>query len=359
MSVPEPVPAANAARRPPPLLRRDEWKLPYRPLIRQGDLQTTLARYWPQALDERRFPTESRLFHTDSETRVLAKLNTQPGNIPNAERPTVLAVHGLTACDHAPYMISTARAALASGFDVVRLNVRNCGGTEHLCRTLYHSGLTSDLAQVVEALGPRPLFVVGYSMGGNIALKLAGEWGSTPPEHVQAVCAVSPPVRLDLCSKNIGRLRNFVYEKRFLLQLRAALRRKRAAIPEALPTAGLPKPASIWEFDDVYTAPAFGFVDAEDYYRQCSAARFLADIRVPTLVLHARNDPFIPFEAFDLAALRENPWISFLSPPHGGHVAFIARGRPRFWAQHQALRFFEAIGESLPTWPPRVPICGG
>ena len=279
----------------------------------------------------------------------MAKLNALPGNAPDSERPTVLALHGLTACDHAPYMISTARTALASGFDVMRLNVRNCGGTEHLCRTLYHSGLTCDLAHVVEALAPRPLFVVGYSMGGNIALKLAGEWGPAPPEHVRALCAISPPVRLDLCSRNIGRLRNFVYEKRFLLQLRAALRRKRAATPEALPTAGLPKTASIWEFDEVYTAPAFGFADAEDYYRQCSAARFLHDIRVPTLVLHARDDPFIPFEAFNLAALRENPWISFLSPPHGGHVAFVSKGQPRFWAQDQAMRFFAAIGESLPT----------
>lgn len=327
-------------RRFPP---REEWEVPYRPLVRHGDLQTVVARYWPQFLDTRRFPTSSRLFRTDPETRVLAQFNFQPGTRPEAERRSVLAVHGLTACDRAPYMISTASAALASGFDAVRLNVRNCGGTEHLCRTLYHSGLTSDLAKVVEALAPRPLFLVGFSMGGNIALKLAGEWGDSPPDHVRAICAVSPPLRLDLCSRNIGRSRNFVYQKRFLLQLRAALRRKKAALPDVFSELRIESPRSIWEFDEIYTAPAFGFGSAEDYYRQCSAARFLDRIRVPSLILQAQDDPFVPIEAFDVAALRTNPQIALVSPRHGGHVAFVARGRTRFWAQEQSMRFFASI----------------
>lgn len=337
------LPVEEPAREPPTLLWSKDWRLEFRPLLRHGDLQTVVARYWPQSLDERRFPTESRIFRTDPDTKVLAKLNAQPGDMPASLRPTVLAIHGLTACDRAPYMISMARTALESGFDVARLNVRNCGGTEHLCRTLYHSGLTADLREVVNALAPRPLFVVGFSMGGNMALKLAGEWGASPPSHVRAVCAVSPPVKLDLCSKNIGLPRNIVYERRFLRQLRAALRRKKAAMPEFSASSGIPTPGSIWEFDELVTAPSFGFRDAKDYYRRCSAAGFLQSIRLPCLVIHAQDDPFIPFEAFDLAVLRENPWLSFLSPPNGGHVAFLARGRRRFWAQEQAMRYFDAI----------------
>ena len=341
MPVADASPAGSAERRFP--APAGDWRLPYRPLFRSGDLQTVAARYWPQAFDERRYPTRSRHFRVDAHTTVLAKLNLQSGGAAPDECPTVLAVHGLTACDHAPYMLSMARTALRSGFDVARLNVRNCGGTEHLCRTLYHSGLTDDLRRVAEELAPRPLYLVGYSMGGNIALKLAGEWGADAPPHVRAVCAVSPPVRLDLCSRNIGRRRNAVYELRFLRQLRAALRRKAALMPELFGQRALLRPASIWEFDETVTAPAFGFRDAADYYVRCSAAGFLDRIRLPALILQARDDPFIPFEAFDLPAARGNPWLTLLSPRRGGHVAFLAKGPRRFWAQEQAARFFGAL----------------
>ncbi len=327
----------------PARLHAEDWCLPYRPLFRNGDLQTVVARYWPQSLDGALYPAEQVWYRTDPETTVLGRLNSrrQTGN--DHPQPTVLAVHGLTACDHAPYMIAMARIALRAGFDVLRLNVRNCGGTEHLCRTLYHSGLTSDLREVVGALAPRPLCIVGFSMGGNIALKLAGEWGENAPPHVRAICAISAPVRLEVCSRHIGRRRNFVYEKRFLRQLRSALHRKREVMPDLFPDRDLPAPNSIWEFDDVFTAPSFGFRDASDYYRRCSAARFLGDIRVPCLVLQAQDDPMVPFESFDLPDWEENPWLRLLSPRHGGHVGFLAKGRPRFWAQEQATSFFSAM----------------
>ncbi len=329
-------------RNPVATLHGTRWQLPFRPLIRNGDLQTIAAHYWPRSIDERRYPTTDRLIRTDPLTKVLVRVNQQPGSKPDEERPTVLALHGLTACDHAPYMVSTACAALASGFDAVRMNMRNCGGTEHLCRTLYHSGQTSDLRKVAESLAPRPVYLVGFSMGGNVALKLAGEWGASPPEHVRGACAISPPVRLDMCSRNIGRPRNFVYERRFLLQLSAAMRRKHTAMPDLFPAPYARRPQSVWQFDETITAPAFGFRDAKDYYRQCSAARFLGDIRIPTLIIQARDDPFIPFAAFDLRAFERNPWLTLLSPRSGGHVAFLAKGADRFWAQRQTMQFFAA-----------------
>ena len=348
MPLAEATPAFSARRAPASKGPEEQgWRLPFRPLWRNGDLQTVAAHYWPRRIDERRFPTATRLFRTDPQTQVLARLNTLPASPSASERPIVVALHGLTACDRAPYMVSTARAALDAGFDAMRLNMRNCGGTEHLCRTLYHSGLTTDLRQVIAALAPRTVFVVGYSMGGNVALKLAGEWGNEPPSHVRAVCAISPPIRLGLCSRNIGRPRNAVYEARFLRQLRAALRRKRLLMPESFPDPDVVQPRSVWDFDEFVTAPAFGFADAADYYSQCSAAGFLHRIRVPTLVIQAVDDPFIPFEAFDIPALRESPWLALLSPRHGGHVAFLAKSPNRFWAQEQAMRYFAAAGRKL------------
>ncbi len=335
-----------AARRAADILRRGDWLVPYYPLIRHGDVQTIVARYWPRSLDSGRFPTKSRFFVTDSETTVLAKVNEPDTDLPAEQRPAVLALHGLTACDRAPYMLTSAQAALSAGFGSFRLNVRNCGGTEHLCRTLYHSGLTHDLRRVVEELAPRPVYILGYSMGGNIALKLAGEWGASAPGHVRAVCAVSPPIELALCSREIGRLRNWVYEQRFLRQLRAALRRKMAVMPNEFPERDLSSIKTIWQFDEEITAPGFGFADAADYYRQSSSAAFLAEIQIPTLVLHAQDDPFIPFRAFDVDAFEQNPWIALLAPPHGGHVAFLGRSGSWFWAQQQAMGYFGAISRA-------------
>lgn len=334
---PDPAPAEPVTG----FLERSEWQLPFRPLFRSGDLQTILGRYWPRSLDERRFPTVGKLFRTEPDTQVLAKFNAPPDGGDSAHRPTVLAIHGLTACDRAPYMLSSAQIALESGFDAVRLNVRNCGGTEPLCNTLYHSGLTVDLRAVVEQLTPRPLYLLGFSMGGNIALKLAGEWGSAVPEHVRGVCSISAPIQLAMCSRHIGLRRNFIYERRFLLQLRDAVRRKNAATPGLFADPRVAEVSSIWEFDERVTAPAFGFEDAADYYRQSSAAGYIGKIRVPTLLIQARDDPFIPFGAYDVRSLQENPCLTLLSPDHGGHVAFLGRGSARFWAIQQAVRFFE------------------
>ncbi len=325
------------------VLHGDTWRSPFRPLTRNGDLQTVLGRYWPRDLDETTHPGQQRLVATEPGTSVLVRWNEQLGSRREAERPILLSLHGLTACDRAPYMLSTARAALDGGFDSARMNMRNCGGTEHLCPTLYHSGLTSDLDAVARQLAPRPVFLTGFSMGGNVALKLAGEWGAKPPDNVLGVCAISPPVQLAMCSKNIGRPRNLVYELRFLRQLRAAVRRKRSVMPGAIPGSNPEQVRSIWEFDEAVTAPAFGFRDAADYYRNCSAAHFLHAVRIPTLVIQARDDPFVPFEAFDLPAFRSNDSLRLLSPRHGGHVAFLAKGPERFWAQREAVRFFQAL----------------
>jgi len=304
--------------------------------VGQGDAQTILGRYWPASIDEARFPTEAVRFATEPGVTVTGKWNRTGGEV------VLVLVHGLTACTDARYMLSLAQSALEQGYDVLRLNVRNCGGTEALCPTLYHSGITADLRSVVDQLAPRRLVLLGFSMGGNQAVKLAGDWGDAPPPHVRGVCGVSVPARLDDCSRRIGEFRNRVYEIRFLRQLAATLRVKQQLMPDLF--AGLePRHPTIWEFDDKVTAPAFGFADAADYYQHASAARVLENIRVPTLMIQAEDDPFIPFSTYQDPAFDSNPNLTLLESRRGGHVAFLGRGAPRFWAEQQALNWFGAL----------------
>ncbi len=310
----------------------------FRPLLCHGDLQTIVGRYWPNPFDETAHATETRLFRTSENTQVLAHIN-RPSSPAGAG--TLIAVHGLTGSSESSYMRSLVRAALGRGLSIIRLNVRNCGGTEHLSPTLYHSGFTHDLRAVVEQLSPAPLVIVGFSMGGNIALKLAGEWADAPPSNVRGICGISVPIRLDVCARRLGERRNRIYEIRFLRELERTVRMKQRLMPElfeSLPSSGT---KSIYDFDDRVTAPAFGFRDADDYYEHASSARFLERIRVPTLMLQAKDDPFIPFEVFENALIGACLHIRLVATECGGHVAFLARSAPRFWAQQQAVEFAE------------------
>ena len=312
------------------------------PLIRSGDWQTILAHFWPARLDLRRYASEARLFETEPGVRIVAQCDRARGFRSNG---TVLIIHGLEGSSASPYVVRMAARALKAGFQVVRMNVRNCGGTEHLGPTLYHSGLTTDLRSVAEQLWQTPLYIVGFSMGGNMALKLAGEWGTGFPPQVKAVCAVSPPVDLGACALRIAEPRNHVYESRFLRHLQQTLSRKKAVMAVDYSLEPFSRIRTLIDFDNVYTAPAFGFRDAFDYYAHASSNCHLWNIRLPALVIQAQDDPFIPFAIFDSAAFRENPSLSLLTPRSGGHVAFLSRRQPRFWAQEQALRFFEWVRE--------------
>jgi predicted alpha/beta-fold hydrolase len=256
----------------------------------------------------------------------------------------MVVVHGLEGSSRSPYVRRLSSRALDAGYHVVRLNIRNCGGTEHLGPTLYHSGLTTDLRAVVEQLPSKPLFIVGFSMGGNMALKLAGEWGSHYPSYVKAICAVSPPIDLAECALRIAERRNRIYETRFLKGLRQTLTRKQAVMPVSYTLEAFGRIRTLIDFDNAYTAPAFGYRDAFDYYTHASANRHLHRIQVPTLVVHAQDDPFIPFKVFSHPAFNENPHLQLLAPRFGGHVAFLSREKPRFWAEEQALRFCDGMG---------------
>ncbi len=304
----------------------------YAPLFENPDLNTIVGRYWPATLDA----GEPRLFTTEPGVQVLARCHWR-----NPASPVIVLVHGLEGSSESTYVRWTARMALGRGWDVVRLNVRNCGGTEHLSPTLYHSGLTTDLRAVVDQLAGRRLFLTGFSMGGNQVLKLAGEWAAFAPAHVARVCAISPPIDLGACARRLAEPRNRIYQRHFLRSLAARFRRKARLFPDRYSAAALSGVRSIIDFDQRITAPAFGFRDAWDYYGQSSARRFLGAVRVPSCIIQAQDDPFIPFESFRVP---ENPWIELLVTERGGHVAFLSRsGASRFWAAGQALRFLEGL----------------
>ena len=316
------------------------WLQPFEPLFRNRHLETIVGRFWRSPLDDSKWPTTEKLFATELGVRVMAHINRQP----DALRPaTVLAVHGLTSSSQAPYMRNLADVALRTGFDVIRLNVRNCGGTEHLAPTLYHSGLTADLRSVVEQLAPAPVFLVGFSMGGNMVLKLAGEWGASHPAHVKAVCGISVPIDLASCARRLGLRSNRLYERHFLRDLLRTVAKKHDLMPERFGSPRLLDISSIWGFDEVVTAPSFGFRDAADYYDHASSASFLPAVRVPALVIQAKDDPFIPFEVFNLSTFSTNANLRLVATEFGGHVAFLARKQPRFWAIEQAVRFFQTL----------------
>ncbi len=314
---------------------------PYRPLLCSGHAQTVLGRYWTLPKEDPRFPARERLFRTEPDVQVLAHEN----RFEAAESvPTLLILHGLAASSTAPYVRRSTQTALAAGYNVLRPNVRNCGGTEHLSPTLYHSGLTWDLRCIVDELAPAPLYILGFSMGGNIALKLAGEWDDEPPPHVRGICGISVPIRLGLCARELGRLHNRVYEWRFMRMLRQTLRKKQELMPERYGAFSSGHIRSIYEFDEHVTAPAFGFRNADDYYEKCSCASFLPRVRVPSLLIHSDDDPFIPPDTYADPVFEQNPHVKLLRTRYGGHVAFLSRHHPRFWAEEQALAFFAALG---------------
>lgn len=303
---------------------------PFHPYFRNPHLLTIAGNFWPRSIDESRFPARARIWPTEPGTSVLIHSHAPIG--PSSGE--VLLHHGLEGSSASGYMISMAQCLLEAGFSVHRMNMRSCGGSEALTNTLYHSGLTQDVRAVLEQLraehrGPR--FLVGFSLGGNVALKLAGEMGEPAGALLAGVCAVSTPIDLHACVSRLGAPENALYARRFIRSLRARYRRRHAADPARFPLDGIESTRTIFEFDDRFTAKAFGFGSAPNYYATQSALGFLSGIRVPTLVVQAQDDPLIPYSIYESGALRGNPRIELLAPAHGGHLGFISRLRPRFW----------------------------
>ena len=316
--------------------------LPFEPFFRNPDLATIAGNFWSRPRFDARWPVEAVVHRTEPEVQVLVHAQ-RPERPPAGE---ILMIHGLEGSSNSGYLISLAHAALTRGWAASRLNLRGCGGTEHLAITSYHAGQTSDVVEVLRQrarASGRPLFLIGFSLGGNIALKLAGELGASASDLLAGVCAVSTPIDLAKCAETLGLPRNRIYQNRFVSRLKDRIRRRHIQAPRLYTLEHLPKIRSIIDFDDHYTAQLFGFGTAANYFRTQASNQFLERIQTPTLLIQAKDDPLIPFSVYDHPAFAGNPRLRLVAPDHGGHVGFIARRRPRFWVDELLLDWIEEV----------------
>ena len=291
-----------------------------------------------------------RYFDVDDDARVVAECHWQPEPW---HKPTILALHGLNGSSDAHYMRGIASKAFERGMNVVRLNQRNCGDTEHLSAGLFHSGLTHDARQVIRELttvdGLTAIAVAGYSLGGNLSLKLAAEYGDHPPQELLGVVAVSPIIEIGECVKALERPGNVLYQWNFVKDLKRRMRRKDKCWPGRFDISRLSSIRTVRQFDDEYTAPHFGFNGADDYYHRASAMRVIERIHVPALIIAAEDDPFVPVEAFRDPKLTGNPHIELAICEHGGHCGFVAAASGEddgYWAENEIVEFVARTRDS-------------
>ncbi len=328
----------------------------FRPLglLRNAHAMTLASTFWRRGT-HRLGKSVPRDFETDPGTKVRGHCHWQPSP---QDHPTLIVLHGLEGSSESGYARGTAEKAWVAGFNVIRLNQRNCGGTETLSPTLYHSGLSQDIRSVVFELierdGLPEIFASGYSMGGNLVLKMAGELGDAAPKELRGIAAIAPALELAACADALAEPRNFIYEHHFVTRLKRSMRRKARLFPDLYPLKDVKdfeKISTVRGFDDVVTARFCGFRDAEEYYQTSSALRVISSIRRPTLIVTAKNDPFVPIEPFHDPALQQNPFITFYAPEYGGHCAFISSegGDERFWAEARIIEFCRSLSLLAPT----------
>jgi predicted alpha/beta-fold hydrolase len=322
-----------------------------RRFLRNGHMQTIAGNFLPRP-DHLPVPTPelvevSPASESQIATEVLCQCHWQHVDV-RAQRPTAILVHGLEGSASSQYVVGNANKLWSAGANVIRMNMRNCGGTEQYSPTLYHSGLSGDVGAVMRFFLERErlesIALIGYSMGGNLVLKLAGDLGADAPRELHSVVGVSPAIDLDLSASALHRPQNRLYERRFLRNLLKRFRHKVRLFPRAFDPNRAVGIRSLREFDDRITALYSGFASAADYYYRAAAARVVDHIAVPTLVLHALDDPFVLISPETLGKLAANPHITLLQTQHGGHCAFLAPPDPAsgddgYWAESTLLRF--------------------
>jgi predicted alpha/beta-fold hydrolase len=331
--------------------------VPRKPFV-GGHAQTIAGNFLPRRNE---MPAaEERLIQVEPEVQVLCHCHWQAGR---STAMTLIIVHGLEGSTDSQYVVGTGSKAWSAGMNVVRMNMRNCGDTEHLGPTLYNSSMSHDVGMVAKALiredRLQKVALAGFSMGGNLVLKLLGEWGREAPKEVKAAIGISPAMDLAASADALHDRANRVYEWKFLRGLQRRIKRKAALYPGRYDTGYLRGIRSLREFDDQITARYCGFRDAQDYYERAASSQFLDRIAVPTLVLHANDDPFIRVLPETRRKLLQNSSITYVETAHGGHCAFLAspNGYDGRWAERQTVAFVQRVerGESVaaPSWSPR------
>lgn len=303
-------------------------------------LQTIVGNYLPRPAFSIPEESDEVLVDASDGSRVLCHSHWPPQA---AERLTFLLVHGLEGSSRSRYVLGLTARAWAAGCNVIRMNMRNCGGTDALTPTLYHSGLSGDVRAVAEHFCRQRqscrIVLVGYSMGGNLVLKLAGELAGTS-SAIAAVVAVCPAIDLAAGSDALHEPANRVYEAHFLRGLMRRFRRKAALFPDVYDPIPTERIRSLRHFDDQILARYSHFASADDYYFRAASARVLEHIALPTLILAAQDDPFIRLTEPSRAKIAANSAIRFVETRHGGHCAYLGRerGDDIHWAEAMVVR---------------------
>ena len=332
-----------------------KWQSAFTPrrFLRNAHLQTLAGNYFRRKAVLP--PPENELVEVEHArdgmppSRVLCQSHWQP----EAGRDTILLLHGLEGSSNSQYVRGNGARFFAAGWNVVRMNMRNCGGTERECPTLYHSGLSGDVLAVMRHFertrDAQRWSLVGYSMGGNLVLKLAGELGEDAALLLRAVAGVSPVVDLAPSSDALHEPANRIYEWKFLRGLIQRYAYKCALYPQIFDPRRSRGVRSLREFDDRVMSPYCGFTGADDYYHRAASARVADRIAIPALVLHALDDPFIRILQETRAMLLANPHVHLIETEHGGHCAFLAEaaGYDGYWAEKLLFDFLHAQAESL------------
>jgi len=260
-------------------------------------------------------------------------------------KKVVILLHGLEGHGQRPYITGSAKYLNASGYDCCAVNFRGCSGETNRLFRSYHSGATEDLDVVVKHLienkGYPEIFIKGFSLGGNMSLKYAGE-GRVLPKELKGIVAVSVPCDLYSSLKALLTTENILYAQRFRKHLVAKLRAKQKIFPAQLPETDIEKIKNLKDFDDIYTSRAHGFKDAMDYYAQCSSLQFLKNIRVPSLILNAKNDSFLGAECYPTEQATNNSKLFLEMPTYGGHVGFYDTKNIAY-SEKRALKFLSGI----------------
>jgi predicted alpha/beta-fold hydrolase len=251
----------------------------------------------------------------------------------------VIIQHGLEGSSTRPYVQGMAKCFYDNGFDVLAWNFRGCSGEINKTPRFYHSGATDDLDLVVNrALDYEEIYLVGFSLGGNLTLKYLGE--AKRNEKIKKAVVISVPLDLDKGVHALHTARGLIYEKRFIRNLKAKVHQKASLYPDTLKTEDLALVKTLWDFDEYFTAPLHGFDGAVDYYRKCSAKFFLKGISIPTLIINAQNDPILSRESLDMNLTKDLSNVSMELTKHGGHVGFIAN-HPKgyYWSEERAVKY--------------------